>query len=97
MIISSGGGLQGFFKLAPDDRLVIDGNVTAQELEAYNVQLEKVFQADACHDVAGSCACRDRQPPEREEAQTGSRACTSKAGRMGRCRRLLHRPIHPGS
>ncbi|MCA7024388.1 MULTISPECIES: phage/plasmid primase, P4 family [Stenotrophomonas] len=50
VIISSGGGLQGFFKLVPDDRLVIDGNVAkAQELEAYNVQLEKVFQADHCH------------------------------------------------
>lgn len=49
VIVFSGGGYQGFWKLAPDDRLVIDGNVTkAQELEAYNVQLEKVFQADHC-------------------------------------------------
>lgn len=50
VILFSGGGYQGFWKLAPDDRLVIDGKVAkAQELEAYNVQLEKVFQADRCH------------------------------------------------
>lgn len=52
VIIDSGGGYQGFWRLEPDDKLVIDGNVTrAQELEAYNVQLEKVFQADHCHNV----------------------------------------------
>lgn len=52
VIIDSGGGYQGFWKLEPEDKLVIDGNVSrAQELEAYNVQLEKVFQADHCHNV----------------------------------------------
>ncbi|QYW02155.1 DNA primase [Stenotrophomonas phage Sonora] len=52
VIIDSGGGYQGFWKLEEDDRLLIDGNVSrAQELEAYNVQLEKVFQADHCHNV----------------------------------------------
>lgn len=49
-IIDSGGGYQGFWKLEPSDKLVIAGNVAkAQELEAYNIQLEKVFQADHCH------------------------------------------------
>ncbi len=52
VIVDSGGGFQGFWKLLPDDRLVIDGNVpVAQELEAYNIQLEKVFQGDHCHNV----------------------------------------------
>lgn len=52
VIIDSGGGYQGFWKLEPDDQLTIDGNVSrAQELEAYNVQLEKEFQADHCHNV----------------------------------------------
>lgn len=52
IIIDSGGGLQGFWKLEPEDKLIIDGNVArAQELEAYNVQLEKVFQADHCHNI----------------------------------------------
>ena|GEM_PF-4413147 len=36
--------------MEPSDKLAIAGNVAkAQELEAYNVQLEKVFQADHCH------------------------------------------------
>lgn len=53
VIVDSGGGYQGFWKLEPDDKLLIDGNVArAQELEAYNVQLEKDFQADHCHDVS---------------------------------------------
>lgn len=52
VIIDSGGGYQGFWKLEPDEKLVINGNVArAQELEAYNIQLEKVFQADHCHNV----------------------------------------------
>jgi hypothetical protein len=52
VIIDSGGGYQGFWKLAPSDKLEIAGNVAkAQELEAYNIQLEKVFQADHCHNV----------------------------------------------
>lgn len=52
VIVDSGGGVQGFWKLLHDDRLEINGNVMrAQELEAYNQQLEKVFKADACHNV----------------------------------------------
>lgn len=52
VIIDSGGGYQGFWKLQDSDRLQIDGNLTrAQELEAYNIQLEKVFQGDHCHNV----------------------------------------------
>src|SRR5690606_28032349 len=43
-VIDSGGGYQGFWKLEPSDKLEIGGDVAkAQELEAYNVQLEKVF------------------------------------------------------
>lgn len=49
-VIDSGGGYQGFWKLEPSDKLEIGGDVAkAQELEAYNVQLEKVFQADHTH------------------------------------------------
>lgn len=52
VIIDSGGGYQGFWMLEPSDKLEINGNVAkAQELEAYNIQLEKVFQADHCHNV----------------------------------------------
>lgn len=52
VIVDSGGGFQGFWKLAPSDKLDIAGSVAkAQELEAYNIQLEKVFQADHCHNV----------------------------------------------
>src|SRR5690606_33173555 len=51
-IIDSGGGFQGFWRLIPSDKLEINGSVAkAQELEAYNIQLEKVFQADHCHNV----------------------------------------------
>lgn len=52
VIIDSGGGYQGFWKLREQEALVIDGVVQkAQELEAYNIQLEKEFQADHCHNV----------------------------------------------
>lgn len=52
VIVDSGGGYQGFWRLQPSDRLAIDGSLPrAQELEAYNIQLEKVFQADHCHNV----------------------------------------------
>jgi len=52
VILDSGGGLQAFWKLLPDERLDINGDVArAQELEAYNQQLEKLFKADACHNV----------------------------------------------
>ncbi len=52
VIVDSGGGYQGFWRLSPSDRLEIGGSIAkAQELEAYNIQLEKVFQADHCHNV----------------------------------------------
>lgn len=52
VIIDSGGGYQGFWRLIPCDKLDIAGSVAkAQELEAYNIQLEKIFQADHCHNV----------------------------------------------
>ncbi len=50
VIVDSGGGVQALWKLDPSDKLEIGGNIAkAQELEAYNIQLEKVFQADHCH------------------------------------------------
>lgn len=50
VIVDSGGGFQGFWGLADDECLQIRGDVTrAEELERYNIQLEKVFQADHCH------------------------------------------------
>ncbi|WP_296029660.1 DUF5906 domain-containing protein [uncultured Alcanivorax sp.] len=52
VIIDSGGGYQGFWKLKPSDSLNIDGDkAKAQSLERYNIQLEKVFGADHCHNV----------------------------------------------
>lgn len=52
VIVDSGGGFQGFWRLQPDAELEIDGDISrAEELEAYNIQLEKVFQADHCHNV----------------------------------------------
>ncbi|HEQ59999.1 MAG TPA: hypothetical protein ENN74_00145 [Firmicutes bacterium] len=52
VIIDSGGGYQGFWRLTPDPRLEINGQIgKAQELEAYNIQLEKIFGADHCHNV----------------------------------------------
>lgn len=52
VIVDSGGGFQGFWRLNPDPKLEINGVVTrAQELEAYNIQLERIFGADHCHNV----------------------------------------------
>jgi len=52
VIVDSGGGYQGFYKLQPEDKLKIAGNIAkAQELEAYNIQLERLFGADSCHNV----------------------------------------------
>lgn len=50
VIIDSGGGFQGFWKLT--EPIPIDGDIKrAEELEAYNMQLEILFGADACHNV----------------------------------------------
>jgi len=52
VIIDSGGGYQGFWRLQDSPKLEINGSVEkAKELEAYNVQLEKEFNADHCHNV----------------------------------------------
>lgn len=52
VIVDSGGGFQGFWRLQEAARLEIDGNVRkAEELEAYNIQLEKLFGSDHCHNV----------------------------------------------
>jgi len=52
LIVDSGGGFQGFWKLEEDPSLVFHGDVPrAQELEAFNIQLETEFGADHCHNV----------------------------------------------
>jgi len=52
VIIDSGGGYQGFWKLIPCEELMVRGSVEkAQELEAYNIQLEMLFSADHCHNI----------------------------------------------
>lgn len=50
VIIDSGGGYQGFWVLREEQ--VTDGNEDrAAELEAYNLQLEVLTGADACHNI----------------------------------------------
>lgn len=50
VIIDSGGGYQGFWMLDQEART--DGNEDrAIELEAYNLQIEVLMQADACHNI----------------------------------------------
>lgn len=50
VIIFSGGGYQGFWKLRTPVK--IDGNVKqAEEFELYNRRLEQVFGGDHCHNV----------------------------------------------
>lgn len=51
-VIDSGGGIQALWKLSPSEKLLIGGSVAkAQELESYNRHLEKIFQADHCHNI----------------------------------------------
>ena len=50
VIIFSGGGYQGFWKL--EDPLPIDGDLErAEDAKRYNLQLELLFGADNCHNV----------------------------------------------
>lgn len=50
LIIFSGGGFQGFWKLR--EPFPINGDVgAAEEAKRYNLQLELVFDADNCHNV----------------------------------------------
>ena len=52
VVIDSGGGYQGFWRLNPEERLEINGDLSkVEELEAYNIQLEKLFKADPCHNI----------------------------------------------
>lgn len=52
VIIDSGGGYQGFWRLISSSRLDVNGSIAkAQELEAYNIQLARVFGADHCHNI----------------------------------------------
>jgi hypothetical protein len=50
----------------------------AQELEAYNIQLEKVFQADHCFNVDRIMPSRHDQHAHREEGQEGPQAALAK-------------------
>jgi AraC-like DNA-binding protein len=50
VIIFSGGGYQGFWRLK--DPILIDGDVTkAEDFELYNKRLEQIFGGDNCHNV----------------------------------------------
>jgi hypothetical protein len=50
VIVDSGGGYQGFYKLDAEPKLDINGLLSrAQELEAYNLQLERIHGGDHCH------------------------------------------------
>lgn len=50
VIIDSGGGLQGFWRLSEPSP--INGELkVAEELKLYNLQLERIFKADNCHNV----------------------------------------------
>lgn len=50
LVVDSGGGYQGFWRL--DEALTIDGDLEkATEIESYNRALELAFGADACHNV----------------------------------------------
>jgi hypothetical protein len=52
VIVDSGGGYQGFWRLLPSDKLETHGQVAkAEELEQYNVQLEYEFGGDRCHNI----------------------------------------------
>lgn len=50
-IVYSGGGYQGYWALT--EPLSVNGDVaTAEDLKLYNLQLERVFGGDNCHDVS---------------------------------------------
>lgn len=50
VIIDSGGGYQGFWRL--EIPLEINGSIQrAEEAERFNIQLERLFSADNCHNV----------------------------------------------
>lgn len=52
VIVDSGNGVQAFWKLRPDDKLITNGDIAkAEQLEAYNMQLEKLFEGDHCHNI----------------------------------------------
>jgi hypothetical protein len=50
VIVDSGGGYQGFWRLAEEQPINGD-EARAQELEAYNIQIELLLHADPCHNV----------------------------------------------
>lgn len=50
VIVFSGGGYQGFWKL--EEPIPVDGNLEkAEAAKLYNMQLERVFAADNCHNI----------------------------------------------
>ncbi len=52
VLVDSGGGYQGFWRLHPSDALETEGKLARiQELERYNIQIEREFNADHCHNI----------------------------------------------
>jgi hypothetical protein len=78
VIIDSGGGVQGFWKL--NDPFTINGDVArAEKAKLYNLQLERDFGADHCHNVNRIM----RLPgtinlPDAKKAKKGRVACPTK-------------------
>lgn len=55
-VIFSGGGYWGFWRLAPGETLYLAGdNIRITDAEAYNRGLERVLDADNCHNVDRIC------------------------------------------
>jgi len=49
-VVFSGGGYQAFWKL--DEPVLLDGSVeAAEQAKLWNVQLERLFNADSCHNI----------------------------------------------
>ena len=52
VIIASGAGYQALWRLEDDPKLEIRGEVArAQDLELYNIALERIFEGDNCHNI----------------------------------------------
>ena len=50
VVVSSGTGVQGFWRLEEDESLEIRGDIErAESLESYNRELERILSADSCH------------------------------------------------
>ncbi len=50
IIVFSGGGYQAYWKLK--EPLEINGDIAkAEDAKRYNMQLERIFKADSCHNI----------------------------------------------